>query len=51
MLKDKGEDYEVWKEYFPKKRELYNIICMDSEKEVEKYLKDKRLNLLLDSQQ
>ena len=36
MLKDRGEEWEVWKEYLPQKRELYNIICMDSEKEAEK---------------
>lgn len=35
-LKDNGEDYEVWKKYVPQKRELYNVVCMDSEKEAEK---------------
>ena len=31
-LKNKGAEYDEYKQYFPKKRELYNVIVQDTEK-------------------
>lgn len=35
-LKNEGKDYDDYKEFFPKKRELYNVVIQDSEKERDK---------------
>lgn len=35
-LQDAGEDKEVWKKLYPRERNLYNVVCYDSEKEEEK---------------
>lgn len=35
-LKSEGEEWEIWKNYLPKKRELYNVVCVNNEKEIEK---------------
>jgi len=35
-LRDQGADKDKWKELFPKKRNLYNIVCYDSREEIKK---------------
>lgn len=35
-LRDQGADKEQWKQLFPKKRNLYNIVCYDSREERKK---------------
>jgi len=35
-MKQEGEDYDDYKVFFPKKRELYNVVVQDSEKERDK---------------
>ena len=37
-LRDKGADDEVWKKLFPKRRNLYNVVCYDRGADDEKVL-------------
>jgi len=35
-MKNEGEEFDVWKDLRPKQREIYNVVCQDSEKEIDK---------------